>query len=225
MRIKIEYFDNQIVINNECINVIEIENKKSFYRLVSDLYSIIENNYPDSIICFDKDGNELNLSDKLKIYVDFFNFNFDSKKYNNDIMKYLNENISDVDKDILLKQYNKFISSYYKVLNDIDIPLSINNDTNIDNIVKTLKISIETKSELLDNLLLLIDIEKNLSMKNVLIFVNLKQYLNKEELVELYKYSMYNQVNIVLIDSQSYGVKLEYEKKLIIDQDLDEFML
>lgn len=36
---------------------------------------------------------------------------------------------------------------------------------------------------------------------------------------------MYNQVNIVLIDSQSYGVKLEYEKKLIIDQDLDEFML
>lgn len=140
-------------------------------------------------------------------------------------MKYLNENISDVDKDILLKQYNKFISSYYKVLNDIDIPLSINNDTNIDNIVKTLKISIETKSDLLDNLLLLIDIEKNLSMKNVLIFVNLKQYLNKEELVELYKYSMYNQVNIVLIDSQSYGVKLEYEKKLIIDQDLDEFML
>ena len=140
-------------------------------------------------------------------------------------MKYLNENISDVDKDILLKQYNKFISSYYKVLNDIDIPLSINNDTNIDNIVKTLKLFIETKSDLLDNLLLLIDIEKNLSMKNVLIFVNLKQYLNKEELVELYKYSMYNQVNIVLIDSQSYGVKLEYEKKLIIDQDLDEFML
>lgn len=169
MRIKIEYFDNQIEINNECINVIEIENKKSFYRLVSDLYSIIENNYPDSIICFDKDGNELNLSDKLKIYVDFFNFNFDSKKYNNDIMKYLNENISDVDKDILLKQYNKFISSYYKVLNDIDIPLSINNDTNIDNIVKTLKLFIETKSDLLDNLLLLIDIEKNLSMKNVLI--------------------------------------------------------
>ena len=77
MRIKIEYFDNQIEINNECINVIEIENKKSFYRLVSDLYSIIENNYPDSIICFDKDGNELNLSDKLKIYVDFFKFNFD----------------------------------------------------------------------------------------------------------------------------------------------------
>ncbi len=31
-------------------------------------------------------------------------------------------------------------------------------------------------------------------------------------------------LKIVLIDSQSYGIKLEYENKLIIDENLDEFV-
>lgn len=55
--------------------------------------------------------------------------------------------------------------------------------------------------------------------------MNLKQYLNKVELIELYKYSIYNGVNIILIDSQAYGVKMEYERKLIIDNSLEEYML
>lgn len=40
-----------------------------------------------------------------------------------------------------------------------------------------------------------------------------------------YKYAIYNNIKIVLIDSQSYGIKLEYENKLIIDENLDEFVL
>ena len=47
----------------------------------------------------------------------------------------------------------------------------------------------------------------------------------KNELIELYKYAIYNNVNIFLVDSQSYGVTLKYEKKLIIDDNLDEFVL
>ena len=225
MKIKIEYFDNQIDINNEFINSIEIENKKYFYRFVNDLYYLENGKFPDSIVCFDNNGKEIDLSNKIKVYVDFFNFNFENKKYSNDIIKYLNDNITDIDKDILLKQYNKFILAYHKILNDVDLPLFINNDTSIDNIVKTLKVSIESKEGLLNNLLLLIDIERNLLTKNVLVFINLKQYLDKNELSELYKYSIYNQISIVLVDSQSYGVKLDFEKKIIIDQDLDEFVL
>ena len=37
MNLKINYFDNQIRLNKENIQVIEIENKKTFYRLVNDL--------------------------------------------------------------------------------------------------------------------------------------------------------------------------------------------
>lgn len=111
------------------------------------------------------------------------------------------------------------------LLNEIDLPLCVDNEFNFDNLSKLIKIAIETKDELLDNLLLLIDLERVLKSKCLLVFVNLKQYLSKNELIELYKYAIYNNVNIFLVDSQSYGVTLKYEKKLIIDDNLDEFVL
>ena len=92
-------------------------------------------------------------------------------------------------------------------------------------ITKMLKVKVNEKEDIMDNLLLLIDIEKELKLNKLLIFINLKQYLNKEELIEFYKYAIYNKLNIILIDSQSYGVTSKYEKKLIIDTNLDELML
>jgi len=225
MKIKINYFENIIELNINDINVIEVENKKYFYRLVSNLYSIINNGYCDDIIFTDNENNELNISNKLKIFTNFFDLDFDSKKYSNDINKFINDSIDDENKNDLNNLYNKIIKNYNKIFNDIDIPLSIENEFNIENITKLMKISINKKDELLDNLLLLIDLEKVLKTNNILIFINLKQYLTKEELEELYKYSLYNEVKIILIDSQSYGVTLNNEKKLIIDENLDEFML
>ena len=128
-------------------------------------------------------------------------------------------------RDQLIKQYTKIANIYKKILNEIDLPLSINPDIDIENLTKLMKLNIVMKNDLLDNLLLLIDLEKVLKINNLLVFVNLKQYLTREELLEFYKYSIYNQVDVLLIDSQSYGTKLDFEKKLIIDSDLDEFML
>ena len=221
MRMKIDYFDNLIEFDYEYINVIEIENKNYFYRFVQDV-NLLLNNLCDEIHFFEN-INELNMSDKISVYVDYFNFNFDNKK--NLISKYIVDNISDLEKSNLLKYYNKFYNYYLKVLNNIEIPLNIDEDINIDNIIKNMKSTIKTKQTLFDNLLLLIDVEKILKNNKIIFFINLKQYLSNNELIELYKYSIYNQIHICLIDSQSYKRKLKYEKKLDIDEDLEEFVI
>ena len=95
----------------------------------------------------------------------------------------------------------------------------------IENIIKNLKLSISPKNDLLNNLLLLIELERVLKTNNLLIFINLKQYLSDEELNELYKYALYNSINLLMIDSQCYKNMNEYEKKLIIDSNLDEFVV
>ena len=114
---------------------------------------------------------------------------------------------------------------YKKALNDIDLPLYVENDICIDNINKLIKLGISPKEELLDNLMLLIDLEHTLKTNNFLVFINLKQYLTKDEVVELYKYAIYNEITIMLVDSICHGVTLKNEKKYIIDENLDEFML
>lgn len=224
MKLNVKYFDNTIVFNKEFINVLEIENKKYFYRFIKDLYFISSSNITEDVHFFENE-KEINMSNKLRIYVDFFDFQFDSKKYVNDISKYVSANISDDDKSSLVALYNKMVKQYSRILNDAEIPLRIESEFSVDNLNKLMKISIDNKEDLLDNLLLLIDLEKALKLNNLLVFVNLKQYLSKDELSELYKYSIYNEVIIFLVDSQSYGVCLNYEKKHIIDENLDEFVL
>lgn len=224
MNLIVDYFDNKEIITNEYINVIEVENKRYFYRFVNDLYSIYTNGYSDNIRFMD-DNKEINMNNKLKIFINYFDFQFDSKKYTNEISRYVGDYINEEDKKNLINLYNKIVKIYKKSLNDIDLPLYIDNDISIESINKLIKLGISPKEELLDNLMLLIDLEDALNTNNLLIFINLKQYLDKDELVELYKYAMIKDVKIILIDSYSYGVTLKNEKKHIIDENLDEFMI
>lgn len=225
MKINVSYLENEIEIIPDYVFAIEIENKKYFYRLTHELYNIYQGMISNEITLYDDNHQEITGTNKIKIFINYFDFQLDSKKYINDISKYIEDNISEENKMKLINEYKKITSLYKKALNEIDLPLCINPDFDIENLIKLLKIKLEIKNEILDNLLLLIDLENALNRKNILFFINLKQYLTNDELLELYKYSIYCQIPIVLIDSQTYGTSLKYEKKLIIDSELDEFML
>ena len=221
MKLIIKYIDNDIELKENEISAIEIENKRYFYRIVKDLYDIYDNELSEDIYLIDDNNKEINISNKIKIFIDYFNFKLDSKKYTNDITKYINKVLSEETKETLLNQYKKIINLYKKELNNIDLPLVLDTDLDIENITKLIKVSIDTNKELINNLFTLIDLENIFQTKNILVFINLKQYLSKEEIEELYKYSIYNRITLLLIDSQSYGTTLTNERKLIID----EFML
>ena len=225
MKLIIKYIDNDIELKENEISAIEIENKRYFYRIVKDLYDIYDNELSEDIYMIDDNNKEINISNKIKIFIDYFNFKLDSKKYTNDITKYINKVLSEETKETLLNQYKKIINLYKKELNNIDLPLVLDTDLDIENITKLIKVSIDTNKELINNLFTLIDLENIFQTKNILVFINLKQYLSKEEIEELYKYSIYNRITLLLIDSQSYGTTLTNERKLIIDENLDEFML
>ncbi len=197
MKIKIRYLDNKIELNEGHIPVIEVENKKYFYRLVNDFWRIYNSNIIEDIIFLNDENQEINCCNKIKVILNYFDLGFESKKYMNDIFKYINENISDEDRNSLNTQYSRMIKMYRKALNHFDISLSVESELDIDNLTKIMKVRINSNNELLNNLLLIIDLERELKSNKLLIFINLKQYLKKEELKELYKYSIYNQVKIL----------------------------
>ena len=225
MNLKINYFDNNIKIENDYIQVIEIENKKTFYRLVSDLYKIKNDEKLDEVFFYDDNNQEINMYNKVDLYVNFFDIDLNSKKNLNALNKNIINSLTDNVKEEILNNFKKLAKSFTKILSDIDLPLSLNDNITVEDIIKLLKISINKTDDLLNNLLLIIDLEKVLKINEILFFINLKQYLSQEELIEFYKYAIYNEIKIVLVDSQSYGIKLDYEKKLIIDVNLDEFVL
>lgn len=225
MKINVNYFDNELIISNARVLSLEIENKNYFFRIVNELNDISQGILSESINFYDKEGKELNLSNKINLIIDYFNIEFNSKKVLNMLYKSIKESIDEETNYRINSYYNKIKNLISKSLTDYNLSLEISDEYDIDVIFKLLKISINSKDNLLENLFLLIDIENVFKIDVLLVFVNLKQYLSTNELVELYKYSLYNDVQILLIDSQSYGVTIDNEKKLIIDSNLDEFLL
>lgn len=225
MKLCIKYIDNNLVFNNEYINCLEVENKNYFYKIVKELNNIANGEMEDNVIFTDNESNEINIINKINIIIDYFNIDFNSKKILSLINKKINSSISVNDKDNLSKLYNKIKKIYIPILNDMDLNIDINNDFDLDLIVKLLNVSIKNKDNILDNLFLLTDIEHELNISKLLVFVNLKQYLNEQELIELYKYLLYNNIVVLLVDSQAYGVCNEYEKKIIIDNELEEYKI
>ena len=218
MKFKISFIENIIEVNTEYVRCIEIENKNYFYRVVSLL-----NNFDNGEELQDK----IDFIDKInfKLITDYFNMNLNDKKTLNDVIKCVKENIDETNYDKLLKNYQHLYNLFSSSLDNIDLPIYIEEDVNIDNIIELMNIKIKKEDNILKNLFIFIEIIKELQNYNLLVLVNLKQYLTKEELNEFYKYAIYNKVALLLIDNISYGIAQKYEKKLIIDDNLEEYIV
>lgn len=223
MNLNINFLENNIIISNEYISVLEIENKKTFYRIVNLLNKFSLGETIEEIDFYVENEEKNNI--KINLFLDYFNWNLDSKKTNNELQKNIIDKLDDEYILELTKIYKKLYNTLNKMLLEVELPLEITQDFDINIFIKNMKVTLQQKNELLDNLLLIIDITNILKLNDLLIFVNLKQYLSTTELIELYKYSIYNNIKILLIDSQTYGPTLEFEKKLIVDENLDEFVL
>lgn len=222
MKITVSYLENNIEINNENINVLEIENKKLFFRLINDLNQICNNNVIEEIKAF-SDDKEINITNKVNVISDFFNIDF--SRYMLSINKLINENLKNNSDKTLLLLYKKLIQKYNSIISTVDLPIAVNNDATIESLTKLFKLKVNYKNSIIENLFSIIELERSLKSSKFIVFVNLKQYLDGIELNELYKYSIYNNVNVILIDSQCYGCSNDFEKKLIVDNNLVEFVV
>ena len=225
MKLVINFLDNDLYINSERVLSIEVENKSYFYRIVNCFNSLYVGDKIDEINFYDEKFNEINLNNKILIMYDFFNFDFNSKKNISKIYKLIEDNLDEK----ILQSFNNLYSKLLKILknelNYLDINIKLDEEYKMENILKIVKLSIEKKDSLMDNLFLLIDLEKILKVNEVLVFVNLKQYLSKDELKEFYKYIVYSNLCAVFVDSQTYGIADNMETKIIIDDNLSEFVL
>ena len=225
MKLVINFLDNDLYINSERVLSIEVENKSYFYRIVNCFNSLYVGDKIDEINFYDEKFNEINLNNKILIMYDFFNFDFNSKKNISKIYKLIEDNLDEKSLQSFNNLYSKLLKILKNELNYLDINIKLDEEYKMENILKIVKLSIEKKDSLMDNLFLLIDLEKILKVNEVLVFVNLKQYLSKDELKEFYKYIVYNNLCAVFVDSQTYGIADNMENKIIIDDNLNEFVL
>lgn len=225
MKINVNYIDNELILEDNKILNIEIYNKKFFYRFIKDLNLIENGNNLEEITAFNKQNEEITLTNKIEILSDFLEFDSYNKKYSSDFQKYIVKNSEEINIDKIVKEYSKVYDSITNIVNLVDIPITIKNDFDFDSIIKSFKFEVNFSDNLLNNLINLLEVKTNLSKEKIYIFINLKSYLNNEDLLEFYKYIYLKNINSIFIDTSKYADLNDYINKVIIDRDLDEFVI
>ncbi len=225
MKIRINGCDNDLKIGEQSISVIQVKDIKLFRKILDNInqkINEIENN--DIFILDDKEG-EISFSKEVFILFDLFNIDFSSKKI---LTKMYNKIQDTLNQDEEIEFADKLVEVrgvLVRHANELPFNYKIKEEIKLVDVLKLFEFKIDEQSyqSILEKLELFIDILSTLNISRFLIIPNLKDYLIEEEIIYLYKYSLYNNINLIIIQN-SEKKKLEYERKLIIDENFIDFI-
>lgn len=226
MKLKINGFTNELEFYNDKVSVLAIKDTKCFTNTIQEINDKINGIESDKIFLLDDKENELKMSNKMCMILDLFNIDYNSKKILGKLYDKISENIENSGETKLQNLFIEIRKSIVEEINELPFEFTMSDDIDIINILKlyNLKVDILSYETILERIEFFIDLNATLNIFNVIIIPNLKMYLSEEELIELYKYSLYNNVKLLLIE-KNFTQKLEYEHILVIDEEFEDYIV
>lgn len=219
-------FENNIEFSTDYIAVLEIENKKLFSSFTSLLICDDFEKQQKEFILIEND-KELKISKNFLITTDILGFDINNKKIQSLAVDKL-EKICQNDEVVLheIKQANTDL--YLKIvclINELNCDFCISDEWSLPKYLKAFNFQADTSSieNSFDKIILYLQIVSELFKDCVVCFINLKSYFDDEQIEEIYKFAIYNNVQLFIIESALSNRQIKYEKKLIIDNEFDEF--
>lgn len=200
-----------------------------FVKLVNSFYRIENGEEPlEKIFFYNKDDEEIELYNKIRVIIDYLNFDLNSRKELTSIYKRFEVNVNN-NPEVLTsfkKNIEKVIIDLKELFWEEDIIFEYNEYHTLSDFFKFIKLRNKIDfNNILDKLILLVDLESTFKWNEILVFVQLSSYLNSEELTKFFEHAEYKKVKILLIDTNLPGTTLKNEIKLIIDNEYDEILL
>ncbi|WLD75799.1 type II-A CRISPR-associated protein Csn2 [Mogibacterium neglectum] len=202
-------------LEENIIDIFVIENPRVMTSVILDT---INNSKLDSkIILIENDGEDIP-SSKYEFITSPFTISLNSKKL-------LGSALKDIEASICENYYDKFQEINTDILNlldqaILDLPYDVSFDCikEIKDIIKACDISFEEKQlSLLEKITDYIKLESKILKLKCIIFVNIHDFLDDDEIQLLYKEAFYQKVQIIMIESHEINKKT-CERVHVIDQ-------
>lgn len=226
MKLKIAGIESEINLDNK-INVVEILDKHLFKNIVNKLNNAI--NYDQDIeeIILTNEDVKINMNKNMQLIIDPFNIDFNSKDILSKWYVKLDQmnTLEMVINDEFATITNKLIQYVRDIVNDLTFECSMTDKIAFKDILKILSLKIDTEQyeKLEDKIMFLIDLISEFELRKIIVFVNIKQYIDNEIAEIVYKYAISKEITILLIESTKCE-KIEHENKLIIDEDFEDYI-
>lgn len=226
MKLRINGLENEIIFNEGKCNVLICRDKKLFRHIIEILNDKSIGVDSNEIFLLDDDNEEIKIDKEIYLVIDIFNIDYNSKKILNKIYEVISNRV-ELTKEIEMNNIVIKLRNYLiEEINEMPFEFVMKDELDVKEILRLfdLKIDKEIYANIIDKIELLIDIISTLNIASILVIPNMRAFLTDEETIEIYKYSLYNNIKILSIE-KDISSKLKYEKILLIDENFDETLL
>ncbi|MEA4977002.1 MAG: type II-A CRISPR-associated protein Csn2 [Methanomassiliicoccaceae archaeon] len=221
MKLSHSTLEYPISFEDGIINVLVVENPRQMSKYISDIKSQIDG-FEGEFVLSEAD-RPVTMSEKVDLLLDPFSLNPNSREAINSVYGALSNRSKDEAHYIETNAMLAGIESHIvHLLDEQDDLLKVTDEINISNILKSLGVKFIISGEsLLESICDYLAVVTKYSKIKLFIFVNIKSYLNSEDLSLLYDHISYQKQKVLFIegcDSHS----LKGERIIIVDEDLCE---
>ncbi len=198
------------------VNVIVVESPEVLTEYISELKRQISGEDGQFVL---SDKDICRIDKMMEIVIDPWTIDFNSKRIKTKLLQVVKEEADEYFYDKFIEAKG-LICQYAENLLD-KMMYSVSYDMNIDtmSLIKFLDIKVDIQTDkLIDSIIEYIKLLHDLCKVEVVVLVNIKTYLSKNELLYLYQETLYQKVNLILLEA-TLTEQIEYEKIVIIDAD------
>lgn len=213
-------FESSIDFNDNIVKVIVIENPTEFLKFETQLLLAMEDKSEE--LALFKNHEEIQFKKYFEVITDVFSLDKSNKKIINKLYAKLQELAYQEDMYLKTCELEKNINEYVINLSEfVDCNLDYE-QVDLLGVFKSVNLKItDDNISFIEKLCDFVDVFNEFLKINYFVFINLKSYLNDEELQEFYKFVSYKKINLLLLENHQRN-KLPNENLTIIDNDLCE---
>ncbi|QEN04726.1 type II-A CRISPR-associated protein Csn2 [Thiospirochaeta perfilievii] len=219
---KISNFD-ELQFNDNLITL-EIHNKQLYRNIIESFKAYVASTELKENIIFFENSKSVNWAKKIVI-CNPESIEYEMKNIQKKLITIISEELySDIEFLSKLEvNYSTLIEQIEGKIIEHDIDLVINSDFTPDKFLKFVNLNIKLPdSGILSQLYQYVDVVTELNLYEVVVFTNIKLFLDSNELLELFKYIIYKKLNCILLENISNDI-IDYETKLVIESDFNDY--
>lgn len=228
MRISFAGMESSIDVADVGITVLQVDNKLYFSRVCESLLSLQGEQAKEAYTIWDQDGCEVRPDQALLIVANPFDLPWKHKDLTGNLYKR-------VESELLLDEGLRFEmqelqlaleSAVHKLDFQFNADYKFGVEWNISSYLKAFSygIDISDSASLLDKLISFIDVGADMAIDKVIVFINLKTFLTKNDLEQLHDRLFFHGMRTLLLENNDAPRYDDVEVKYVVDRDFVEYV-
>lgn len=208
----------ELEIKENQITVLSVENPKAYTTILRDIWSQVQGGEGSFLF---SDGEKVkSIAKEMECIYNPFELDCNDKKI---IAKLYQEIREQAEEELVYEGVTlntKVLEYLEQLLQRVPYPLDYNVDFDVTNLLKLYGVKIESAGgDLLEKIVDYLKVLSQICGVRNYVFIGIKQYLETEELEQLYEFAFYEKINIIIIEA-IHSLRVLGEKCWLLDKDL-----